>query len=475
VSETGVLASLAAIVGSGNVLADDADKAPYLTDWRGRYHGEAVAIVRPGSTSEAAAVVKLAADHGLCIVPQGGNTGLCGGATPMTGPRPAIVIRLDRMNRIRHVSPLGDSVSVDAGCVLAAVQEAASAADRLFPLSLGAEGSCRIGGNIGTNAGGVTALRYGTMRDLVLGLEVVLADGQVLDMMTALRKDSAGYDLRHLFIGSEGTLGLVTGAVLKLFPKPRQRATAFLKLATITDVLSLLALARSRAGERIGAFEVLNRSQMEVIREFKPEVRMPFADDAEWQVLLELADVSETPAVNSALEALLAESMETGLVSDALIAASDSQSEAFWRVRHSVSEASRAAGHVVSHDSVVPLADQGRFVTAVEAGIAAIRPDARIAIHGHIGDGNLHMLAIIPPVADKAELARQSDSISAIVDEVTMELRGSISAEHGIGCANIARLARTTPPLEIALMQRMKQALDPGNLFNPGKLFGAGQ
>jgi FAD/FMN-containing dehydrogenase len=468
---TALLDSLASVVGAANVLASDADKAPYLTDWRGRLTGDAVAVVRPGSTDEAARVVKLAADANVCIVPQGGNTGLCGGATPMAAPRRAIVVRLDRMNRVRGISALGDSIAVDAGCVLAEVQEAARQADRLFPLSLGAEGSCRIGGNIGTNAGGVTALRYGTMRDLVLGLEVVLADGRVLDLMTALRKDSAGYDLRHLFIGAEGTLGLVTGAVLKLFPLPRQRAVALAKLGSIGDVLALLSLARAHAGERIGAFEVLNLEQVEVIAETMPQVAIPFALDAPWFVLLELTDVADGPPIAGLMETLLGAAMERGLVSDALLASSEAQAAAFWRIRHSVSEASRAAGHVVSHDSVVPLSAQGRFVEAVEGGIKAVRPDARVVIHGHVGDGNLHMLAIIPPVADAAVLKAQADAINAVVDKATAECGGSISAEHGIGVSNLARLARFAPQLEIELMRRMKQALDPRGVFNPGKLF----
>lgn len=426
ISQADFVAGLKEIVGPSHVFTEAADKAPYVTDWRARYHGEAVAVVRPGSTQEAAAVVKLAADHDVCIVPQGGNTGLCAGATPLTGDRPAIVIRLDRMNRIRAISPLGDSISVDAGCVLAAVQEAARIADRLYPLSLGAEGSCRIGGNIGTNAGGVTALRYGTMRDLVLGLEVVLADGQVLDLMTSLRKDSAGYDLRHLFIGSEGTLGLVTGATLKLFPLPRQRSAAFLQLDTIHDVLTLLTLARNRMGERIGGFEVLNRPQMDVIRRFTPQVTIPYPTDAPWQVLLELSDTGLTPAISDAMEALLAEAMEAGLVKDAVLATSEAQIASFWRIRHSVSESLGAAGHVIAHDSVVPLSVQGEFVDLVEKGIAALRPDCLLAIHGHIGDGNLHMVGVIPVIADAAEQQRQSMAISDVVDQATIDRKSVV-------------------------------------------------
>ena len=469
-AEQTILGRFSAVVGPSNVICDAGDLAPYLTDWRGRYRGQALAVVRPGSTAEVAAVVRLARELGICLVPQGGNTGMCAAATPLDGQRPAIVLRLDRMNKVRAISPLGDSISVDSGCILAQVQAAAADVGRLFPLSLGAEGSCQIGGNLSTNAGGTAALRYGVMRDLTLGLEVVLPDGQILDMMTGLRKDSAGYDLKHLFIGAEGTLGVITGAVLKLFPRPSGKAVGLAKLASIDDVLALLALAREQAGDRIGAFEVLNREQIVVISEHLPNFAIPFALDTGWYVLIELAD-TRADGLADALEGLLGDAMERGLVADALIASSEAQAAAFWKIRHSVSEASKAAGYVVSHDSAVPLAGQGRFVTGVERRIRALRPDARIVMHGHIGDGNIHILAIIPPVSDPAERFAQVDAINAIVDEVTADLRGTISAEHGIGYANMARLARVTPPLEIELMRMLKRTLDPGNLFNPGKLF----
>lgn len=470
-SRDAVLDELAAIVGRDQVIREASDLEAYLVDWRGRYRGEAMAVVRPGSTEEVSAVVRFAARVGLAIVAQGGNTGMCAGATPMTGARPAILLRLDRMNKVRWVSPLGDSIAVDAGCILAEVQNAAQAVDRLFPLSLGAQGSCHVGGNISTNAGGTAALRYGTMRDLVLGLEVVLADGRVLDLMSALRKDSAGYELKHLFIGAEGTLGVVTGATLKLFPRPRQRVVALAKLTSIADVLKLLTMTRARAGERIGAFEVMNREQIQVIAEKLPHVSVPFALDSAWYVLIELADIAPEPPVSDMMEALLEDAFAQGLLADALLAQSETQAEAFWKIRHSVSEGSKAAGYVVSHDSVVPLFEQGAFVTEVEARIRALRPDARIVMHGHVGDGNIHILAIIPPIADPEARFRQVDEINAIVDDVTARLRGSISAEHGIGYANMKRFARVTPSLELELMARTKRMLDPDNLFNPSKLF----
>jgi FAD/FMN-containing dehydrogenase len=466
-----VLPALAAAVGPSNVLTEPADLTPFLTDWRGRYTGAALAVVRPGSTTETAAVVRIAREHGVCVVPQGGNTGMCAGATPMAAPREAIVVRLDRMSRIRGISPLGDSISVDAGCVLANVQAAAEAADRLFPLSLGAEGSCQVGGNVSTNAGGTAALRYGTMRDLTLGLEAVLPDGRVLDLMTALRKDSAGYDIRHWFIGAEGTLAIVTGAVLKLFPRPRRRATALATCSSIESLLSLLSLAREKVGERLGAFEAMNREQIAIIAEHAPEVAIPFSLDAPWYALVEIADVAGDADPGAALEALLAEALEKGLLPDALLASSEAQAKAFWRIRHSVSEASKAAGYVVSHDSVVPLSGQGRSAKAAEEAIRRARPDARIAIHGHVGDGNLHVLAIVPRLADRERQFAEADAIHAVVDRATMECGGSISAEHGIGHANVKRLARAAPPLEIEMMRALKRMLDPDDLFNPGKLF----
>ena len=465
-----LIAELGRIVGPQQVLTEPADIAPALTDWRGRYTGAALAVVRPGTVAEVAEVVRLCARQGVVIVPQGGNTGMCAAATPLDKARPTIVLKLDRLNKIRWISPLGDAIAVDAGCILAEVQQAAAGVDRLFPLSLGAEGSCQIGGNISTNAGGTAALRYGTMRDLVLGLEVVLPDGRILDLMTALRKDSAGYEIRHLFIGAEGTLGIVTGAMLKLFPRPQSRAVALAKLEHIDQVLALLSLARSRVGDRIGAFEVMNREQIAVIAENCPHVAIPFALDAPWYVLVELSDMHPGETIRQTLEDLLAAALDEGMLSDALIATSEAQAASFWKIRHSVSEGSRAAGYVVSHDSVVPLSAQGDFVTEVEAGIRALRPDARIVMHGHIGDGNIHILAIIPHVTDLDERFRQVDAINALVDEVTARLKGSISAEHGIGYANIGRLERVTSPTELGLMRAVKQMLDPNTIFNPGKV-----
>ncbi|MEZ0220466.1 FAD-binding oxidoreductase [Tardiphaga sp. 1201_B9_N1_1] len=471
---TAFLAMLAGIVGDRHLIGPGGDFEPYVVDWRGRYHGKALAVVKPGSTQEVSDVVKACAAAGIAIVPQGGNTGMCGAATPL-GERDMTVLRLDRLNKIRSVSRLGDSIAVDAGCILADIQKAADDIDRLFPLSLGAEGSCQIGGNLSTNAGGTAVLRYGTTRELALGLEVVLPDGEILDGMTALRKDSTGFDTKQLFIGAEGTLGIITGAVLKLFPKPRARAVSFAKLNSIDAVLDLLAQARTELGDRIGAFEVMSRGQIEVIAENLPLVNIPFELDTPWYVLIELVDTLVSVDLNAALEALLSNAYERELITDALVASSETQAAAFWKIRHSVSEGSKKAGYVISHDSAVPLSQQATFVTQVEKRIAAYRPDARIVMHGHIGDGNIHILAIIPGLEQnqKDQIQDTIRGINTIVDEETVALGGSISAEHGIGIANRERLARVTKPTELRLLRSVKQMLDPNDIMNPGKVLPA--
>lgn len=465
------LNELAAIVGEKHVIGPDGDLEPYLVDWRGRYRGSALAVIKPGNTQEVSAVVKACAARGIAIVPQGGNTGMCGAATPI-GEGAKIVLRLDRLNRVRSISRLGDSIAVDAGCILAEVQAAADNIDRLFPLSLGAEGSCQIGGNLSTNAGGTAVLRYGTTRELTLGLEVVLPNGDILDGMTSLRKDSTSFDTKQLFIGAEGTLGIITGAVLKLFPKPRQRAVAFVKADDIEKVLDLLARARAELGDRLGAFELMSRGQIEVIAENLPQVVIPFELDAPWYVLIEIVDTLVGNDLGTALEQLLGAAYEAELVTDALVAANETQAATFWKIRHSVSEGSKKAGYVISHDSAVPLEHQATFVTRVEQRISKLRPDARVVMHGHIGDGNIHILAIIPGLTQDQREAMQDTvtAINSIVDEETHALRGTISAEHGIGIANRSRLAKVTAPVEMALLRSVKQLLDPGNIMNPGKV-----
>lgn len=468
----GFIERLAALVGPRHVIGPEGDLAPYVTDWRDRYHGQALAVVKPGNVAEVSAVMALAYAEGVAIVPQGGNTGLCGAATP-TAPGRNLVIRLDRMRAIRAVSPLANTITVEAGCVLAEIQAAAEAADRYFPLSLGAEGSCQIGGNIATNAGGTAVLRYGPTRDLVLGIEAVLPDGRIFDGLRALRKDNTGYDLKQLLIGAEGTLGIVTGAVLKLFARPRVSVTALAMLPGVAEALDVMALLRSHVGDRLGSLEIMSRSQIEAIRAHVPDTAIPFALDAPWYLIIELTDTLAGVDLTTPLEGALGDALERGLISDALVASSEAQAKAIWKVRHSVSEGNKRSGLVVSHDSAVPLDRQAAFAVNVERRIVEAVPHARVAMHGHIGDGNIHVCALIDRarIAGPAEAEQVIALINGIVDDETREQRGAISAEHGIGLSNRGRLARVTDPLELDLMRAIKAVVDPAGLMNPGKVF----
>jgi FAD/FMN-containing dehydrogenase len=429
-------------------------------------------VVKPGSTQEVAAVVKLCARKGIAITPQGGNTGMCGAATPDGGDR-NVVVRLDRMRSIRDVNPLANTVTVEAGCILAEIQAAAAAADRYFPLSLGAEGSCQIGGNISTNAGGTAVLRYGTTRDLVLGLEAVLPDGQVFNGLRALRKDNTGYDLKQLFIGAEGTLGIVTAAVLKLFAPPRSSALALLKLQSVDHALEVMRLLRGAVGDRLGSLEIMSKGQIEVISETVPHVTIPFELSTPWYLIVELTDALAGVDLRAPLVAVLEQAFKSGLVEDAVVASSEAQAKAIWAVRHSVSEGNKRSGYVVSHDSVVPLERQAIFAANVERRIIAAVPHARVVMHGHIGDGNIHMIAILDRArcTDADATAALVREINEIVDDETAAQGGAISAEHGIGITNRRRLARVSDPFEIDLMNRIKTLIDPGNIMNPGKVF----
>ena len=469
------LAGLAAIVGDKHVIASGADQEPYVVDWRGRYRGRAVAVVKPGSTAEVASVVRYCADRRLAIVPQGGNTGMCGAATP-DDHAGNVVVRLDRMRAVRDVSPLANTITVEAGCILAEVQNAARDVDRYFPLSLGAEGSCQIGGNISTNAGGTAVLRYGPTRDLVLGLEAVLPDGRIFNGLRALRKDNTGYALKQLFIGAEGTLGIVTAAVLKLFSPPRSSALALVKLQGVAQALEIMQRLRGVVGDRLGSLEIMSCSQIEVIAETVPHVTIPFELTTPWYLIVELTDTLAGVDLDEPLATALADAMEAGIAEDVILASNLAQVKAIWAVRHSVSEGNKRSGYVVSHDSVVPLERQADFVTNVEARIMAAVPHARVVMHGHIGDGNIHVIALIDRAhcQEPATTAALVAQINEIVDDETAAQGGAISAEHGIGITNRVRLARVADPLDIELMRGIKRLLDPSGLMNPGKIFGAG-
>ncbi|MDU0342875.1 FAD-binding oxidoreductase [Bosea rubneri] len=466
-----VLTAFEGVVGAANLLATVGDMARYLVDARGRYRGAALCVVRPANTAEVAATVAICARAGIAIVPQGGNTGMCGGATPGAQGR-SVVISLERMRSIREVDPANSTITVDAGCPLAAVQEAASEIGKLFPLSLGSEGTCQIGGNIATNAGGTAVLRYGPMRDLVMGIEAVLPDGRIWNGLRGLRKDNTGYDLKHLFIGSEGTLGIVTGAVLKLFSQPAASAVALVALPDVGAALALLERIRCEFGERVTTFEVMSDSEYQLVLALRTELRSPLAGQAPWYAFIELTDAIEALDLRTALAETLGEVMEAGGINDATLAESGAQAENIWHIRHSVTEANLKAGAAVSHDTSVPVSRVPEFVAGVEDGIRTRFPDAKSYFVGHIGDGNIHAIAIFPreKFLDPQRFSEVAGEVNALVDEVTVSLGGSVSAEHGIGRSNRARLQRHKDPIELEFMRQIKRVFDPAGLMNPGIL-----
>ncbi len=458
----GFLERCRAAVGPAGVLDDPGALEPYVTDFWRQHRGRTPAVLRPATTAEVAALVALAARHGVPLVPQSGNTGLVLGGIPDASGR-QVVLSLERMNRIRHLDPRGDHLVVEAGCVLETVQQAAAEAGRLFPLALGAQGSCRIGGNLGTNAGGVNVLRYGMMRDLVLGLEVVLADGRVWDGLRALRKDNTGYDLKHLFIGSEGTLGVITAAALKLFPAPRDRRTCWLGIDGPKVALDVFELFRATAGEVISSFELLTGFGVEAACTHLPGVRRPLADPHPWHLLIELSWSFEN-GLAERLEQVLTRAIEMGLVRDGTVAESEAQRANMWRIREGQSEATRHMGFIVRSDVTVPIARIPELVERMQAWTAAHEPEVTLIPFGHVGDGNLHFNFVTPP-ARVAEL--RPVLLERLYDEVTA-LDGSISAEHGIGRMKRAAMAARKAPLELELMARLKAALDPSGILNPG-------
>lgn len=454
------------IVGSQYVLAEAAETAPYVTDWRGRYTGQAQCVVRPANTTEVSAAVRACTDAGVAVVPQGGNTGLCGGATPLGGE---VVLSLGRLNRIRRIDVDNNTLTVDAGCTLRAVQEAAIAANRLFPLSLAAEGSATLGGNLSTNAGGVQVLRYGNTRDLVLGIEVVLPDGQIWDGLRGLRKDNSGYDLKHLFIGAEGTLGVITAAVLKLFPVPRRTVTAW---AAVTDpfaAVRLLGRLRSGVGERLTAFEIVGRTAIELVLRHIPGCREPLNDKPAWQVLIELSDMLDAD-LDAALQGVLAEADAAGEVAEAVIAHSESQSLALWALRENISEAQRIEGFSIKHDVALPISGVAEFIRTAGDLLGGLFPDLRVVCFGHIGDGNLHYNLSFPKSGDNAALMARAGEVNSCVHDLVHRMGGSISAEHGLGQLKRIEIRRYKGPVELQLMRSVKQAIDPRGLMNPGKV-----
>ena len=465
---TDLIALLRAIVGA-EALLTSIDAAPYCKDWRGRHAGNALAVVLPASAQQVSDIVKLCAAQGIAIVPQGGNTSLCGASVPLTGDMPQLVVNLSRMNRIRVLDAINYTMTVEAGCILANVREAAQQADRLFPLGLTAtEQRCEIGGNLSTNAGGINVLRYGTTRDLVLGLEVVLPDGRIWNGLRALRKDNSGYDLKHMFIGAEGTLGIITAAVLKLFPRPQTVATACVGLPDPATAVALFAHLRATCGDRISAFEIISRSSLDLVLRHIPEAREPFAGQHEWTLVIELSDVLDVPLDKSLRAAL--ESFPGG-VAEFSVAPDAAQAETWWTLRKNVADAQKIEGISIKHDISVPVSRIAEFIAQANASLHNAFPGIRIVAFGHIGDGNIHYNASLPDAAqNKVFIERHEHDVNRLVYEVVAELNGSVGAEHGVGQLRRQDIARYKSALEMELMRSIKHTLDPHGLMNPGKV-----
>jgi FAD/FMN-containing dehydrogenase len=456
------------IVGARHVVAEPADMEPYLVEDRGLYHGRALCVVRPGNVGEVARLVALCDETNTKIVPQGGNTGLVGGQTPHDSGD-EVVLSLTRLTAIREVDASSNTMIVEAGVTLLRAQEEAERVDRLFPLSLASEGSCTIGGNLSTNAGGTAVLAYGNARDLVLGLEVVLADGRVLSNLSKLKKDNTGYDLKHLFMGAEGTLGIITAAVLKLFPRPRARETAFVGLASPTEALSLLTLAQERAGSSLVTFELLPRIGLDFVLRHSPGSRDPLSGPHAWYVLLEFASQAEHGLQETA-EAVLSEALERGIAEDAALARSLDQRNAFWRLREHLSEVQKHEGGSIKHDVSVPVAAVPAFMEAAKTAVEAALPGARVLAFGHLGDGNIHFNVSQPLGVDKAAFLARWHEINDVVHAIVASYGGSISAEHGIGRLKRDLLPKVKDPVALDLMHALKRTLDPKGLLNPGKV-----
>ncbi len=462
------LEALRASVGTEQVLIDG-DLSAWEQDWRKRWRGKAGAVVRPGSAEQVAAVVKACIAHGLSLVPQGGNTGLVGGGVPDTSGR-QVLLSLTRVNRVRAIDAANLTITAEAGCILQAVQEAAAAQGLMFPLSLAAEGSCTLGGNLATNAGGTQVLRYGNARDLCLGLEVVTAEGELWSGLTGLRKDNTGYDLRDLYVGSEGTLGIITAATMKLVPQPAAITSAFAAVAGMPQAVELLNLARTRLGAGLTGFEVMGRYALDLVARHFPTLPRPLPD-APWTVLLEQSDSEGEAQARERFEALLGQAIESGLVSDAVVAESVAQSRGLWHVRESIPLAQSEEGPNIKHDISVPVSAIPAFVEATDAALERRFPGVRLVDFGHLGDGNLHYNVQAPDGHDApAFLAEHEHEVNGIVYDAVCAHGGSISAEHGVGVLKRDELVERKSPVALDLMRRIKRALDPHNRMNPGRV-----
>ena len=461
-----LIARFAAIVGEKHAITSAAEQEPYVVEGRGLYRGSTPLVLRPGSVEEVAAIMKLANETAMPIVPQGGNTGLVGGQIPHHGE---VVLSLTRLDRIREVDALSDTMTCEAGVVLAKAQEAAAAANRLFPLSLGAEGSCTIGGNLSTNAGGTGALAYGVARDLVLGVEVVLADGRILNALNKLKKDNTGYDLKDLFIGAEGTLGVITAAVLKLFPVPKTVATAFVGVPSPQAAVKLISLVQERTDRTATSFELMCRPGVDFALRHGHGVRDPLDEEHPWYVLVELASATRQD-LRTALEEALETAMERGLVNDAAVADSIEHRRAFWHLREILPEAQKGEGGSIKHDISVPVAAVPDFLHDAGKAVEALIPGSRPVPFGHLGDGNIHYNVSQPVGADTQAFLARWDDMNEAVHQVVRKFGGSISAEHGIGVLKRKLLAQHKDPVALDLMGMLKRTLDPKDILNPGKV-----
>ncbi|MEJ8574367.1 FAD-binding oxidoreductase [Microbaculum marinum] len=469
-----LLGGLAAIVGPGGVVTDG-DRSRFLNDWRDKVHGDAVAVVLPRSTEEVAAVVRLAASQSVPVVPQGGNTSMCFGSVPHAGDR-SIVLSLSRMNAIRELDREGSAVVAEAGTVLATLHEAAESVGRQFPLHLGAEGTAQVGGLISSNAGGTGALRYGPMRDLVFGLEVVLPNGTVLSDLSALRKDNRGYNLNHLFIGAEGTLGVVTAAALKLHPALHADADAFVSVASPAMALELLARMQDRFDTAVQAFELLSGSQIRIVEDMLPAVRSPLATLPDWAVVIHLGDPDHQAGLRERLEDFLSGELSSGRVLDGVVARSTAQAREFWKLRHSVTEANLKAGFGTTLDASVRVSAVPAFLEAASAALVEAFPDAIPVVVSHLGDGNVHFIAMFLYDRDGPERdpAKTADDVQVLINDIALAHGGSFSAEHGIGRKLVGELKRLSDPNRYDLMLQIKHLLDPAGIMNPGVLFPPG-
>ncbi|MCX2863701.1 FAD-binding oxidoreductase [Paucibacter sp. PLA-PC-4] len=462
-----MMRSLRDLLGSYGLIDQPDQMSGYAADWSGVSPGLPLAVARPASTAEVSAVVRLCAEHGVPVVPQGGMTGMAGGAMSLGGE---LLLNLSRMNRVVDVDLLNQTMTVEAGCVLQQVKDAAAAAGAYFPLALGAQGSCQIGGNLSTNAGGVNVLRYGNARSAVLGLEVVLADGEVLNLMRGLRKDNTGYDLKQMFIGAEGTLGVITRAVLQLYPMTPASSTAWIAVDSPSAAVELLRHLRARVGERISSFELISRPMLELVLAHHQQGRDPLTEPHPWYVLTEWSDSMASLDLRAQMEHVLGEALEAGLVRDATIAESLAQVGQFWSLRERVTEAQRAEGAIVKHDIALPLSKVARFLDDAGAFIAATLAGARVIVFGHVGDGNLHYNVLQPRGAAAKDFELAMKAVSRRVYEMVSELGGSISAEHGLGQLKAQQVFALKSRTELRVMQALKRALDPQDLMNRGKL-----